>query len=112
MNDSNSKLTKNVYMSKSKSDKPLVIKMIAACIAAILIFHFAWFRQLAVNLHEWLFVTGDIILLIAFSYFSNASYKYADDPNKEYNRYIVVALAAALCLWAGAWAAYVNEKVL
>lgn len=99
-------------MSNSKSDKPLVIRMIAACSAAILIFHFAWFRQLTINLHEWLFVVGDIVLLIAFSYFSNTSYKNADDPNKEYNRYIVVAFAVAICIWAGAWAAYVNEKVL
>lgn len=99
-------------MSKSKSDKPLVIKMIAACTVAILIFHFAWLKQLTVNLHEWLFVAGDIILLAAFGYFCNASYKDADDPNKEYHRYIVVAAAVALCLWAGGWAAYVNEKVL
>lgn len=99
-------------MTNSKTDKPLVRNMIIACVAAILIFHFAWFRQLTVNLHEWLFVAGDIIMVAAFGYYSGKSYKNADDPNKEYYRYIVVALAVALCIWAGAWAAYVNEQVL
>lgn len=98
-------------MANSKSDKPLVRNMIIACVVAILIFHFAWFRQLTVNLHEWLFVAGDIVMLAAFGYFCNASYKEADDPNKEYYRYIVVATAVVLCIWAGAWAAYVNEIV-
>ena len=98
-------------MAISKSDKPLVRNMIIVCVVAILIFHFAWLKQLVVNMHEWLFVIGDTIMIGIFGYFSAESYKQADDPNKEYYRYLVVGLAAALCLWAGGWAAYVNELV-
>lgn len=99
-------------MTNSKSDKPVVRNMIIVCVVAILIFHFAWLKQLYINLHEWLFVVGDIVLAALFGYFSGLSYKHSEDPNKEYYRYIVVGLAVALCLWAGGWAAYVNEKVL
>lgn len=99
-------------MANSKSDKPLVRNLIIGCVVAILIFHFAWFRQLTVNLHDWLFVIGDIILIALFGYSSGKAYKLADDPNNEWLRWATALLAVAICAWAGGWAAYVNEKVL
>lgn len=98
-------------MSNSKSDKPLVIKMVLVCLGAILLFHFAWFSQLMTNYHNALFAIGDIIMLALFAWQSILSYADADDPNKEWRRRLVVFLAVALCAWAGGWAAYVNELV-
>lgn len=99
-------------MSNSKSDKSFVIKMLIGCVAAILIFHFAWFRQLGINLGNWFFTIIDGGLIAAFIVEGIGAYRYADEPNKEWKRYVVVVLAVILCIWAGGWAAGVNEKVL
>lgn len=99
-------------MSNSKSDKPLVRNMIITCVLAILIFHFAWFRHLGINLGNWVFTIVDGGLIAAFIVESIGAYRYADDPNKEWKRWVVVITAAALCIWAGGWAAGVNERVL
>lgn len=99
-------------MTNSKSDKPLVRNMIIFCMLAILIFHFAWFNQLMINYHNALFAVVDGILFGFFVGIGVNAYNKSDDPNKEWLRYIVVALAVTLCVWAGGWAAGVNEKVL
>jgi 4-hydroxybenzoate polyprenyltransferase len=98
-------------MANSKSDKSLVRNMVLACLGAILIFHFAWLKQLITNYHNLLFAIGDIALLVLFAWQSKISYEQADNPNKEWRRWVVVLIAAALCLWAGGWAAYLNEKI-
>lgn len=99
-------------MANSKSDRPLVRNTIIGCVLAILIFHFAWFKQMAINYRSPVFSIVDVLLVAGFGYFGYISYRYADDPNEEWNRKVVVGIAVALCIWAGAWAAYVNEKVL
>lgn len=98
-------------MANSKSDKPLVIKMMLVCVGAILLFHFGWLNQLMTNYQNALFAIGDIVLLVLFAWQSIGAYTQADDPNREWRRYVVVGLAVALCAWAGGWAAYVNELV-
>jgi hypothetical protein len=95
----------------NKSDKPLVIKMVLVCIGAIWLFHFGWFNQLMTNYHNALFAIGDTVLLGLFVWQSIGAYTQADNPNKEWKRYVVVGVAVALCAWAGGWAAYVNELV-
>lgn len=89
----------------------MVQKMVLFCLGAILIFHFAWFHQLVTNYHNLLFAIGDIVMLALFAWQSKLCYDQADDPNKEWRRYLVVFLTVALCAWAGGWAAYQNELV-
>lgn len=99
-------------MANKKSDKPLVRNTIIGCVLAIAIFHFAWYKQLALNYHNAFFGIVDLLLLAFFGLMSAAAYKNADDPNKEWLRWVIVLTAVASCAWAGGWAAYVNEQVL
>lgn len=99
-------------MANSKTDKPLVRNMVLACLAAILLFHFAWLRQLGTNYHNAFFAIVDILAFAVFAWQSFVAYVQADNPNKEWRRKVVVGVAVFLCIWAGAWAAGVNEKVL
>lgn len=94
----------------NKSDKSLVLKIIAACTIAILVFTFAWAKHFFYNLDHWLFslVYGGLIVLFVIE--AKGAYKHADDPNKEWKRWILVLVAVALCAWAGGWAAGNNEK--
>ena len=96
----------------NKSDKPLVRNTIIACLLAILIFHFGWSRQLSINLDNWLFTLIDGLLIGGFIVEAIGAYKYADDPNKDWKRIVIIAFAIALCIWAGGWAAYVNDRVV
>lgn|SRR5688572_6431836 len=96
----------------NESDKTLVRNMIIFCILAVLIFHFAWSRQLFINYGNVLFTFIDAGLIGAFIAEAIGAYKYADDPNKERKRFVVIGLAVVLCIWAGGWAAYVNERVV
>jgi hypothetical protein len=98
-------------MTKSKSDKPLVRNTILFCIAAMLIFHFAWSQQLFQNYHNVLFALGDAVLLLAFVIGSAKAYVEADEPNSDKLRYFVIAITVASCLWAAGWAAGLNERV-
>lgn len=98
-------------MPNQKSDKPLVRNLIIACVAAILIFHFAWSNQYFVNLHNIWFLLVDFGLLIAFAYQAQGAYQYADDPNKDWKRVVIIILAAISCIWAAGWSAGLNEKV-
>lgn len=98
-------------MANSKSDKPLVIKTVAACVVAILIFTFAWAKYFFHNLDNWVFTLVEGGLIALFVVEAIGAYKHADDPNKEWKRWVVVLVAVILCAWAGGWAAGNNEKV-
>lgn len=88
----------------SKSDKGYVLRFIIACLAAILIFHFAWTPYLLQNWSNSLFFTiGDILLFAGFTGVSVKAYKEADDPNFDYMRYVFMVIAIASCIWAAAW---------
>lgn len=95
----------------NKSDKPLVRNMIIGCVIAILVFHFGWSSQLGINLHNFWFTLIDGGLIGAFTVEAIGAYKYADNPNKEWKRLVAIGLAVVISLWAGGWAAYVNEKI-
>lgn len=99
-------------MSNSKSDKPLVRNLTIGCLVAILVFHFAWFRQLMTNYHNPFFVVVDLLLLGVFCFVSERAHALADDPNKEWLRVVQVVIAVALCAWGAGWAVGLNEKVL
>lgn len=94
----------------SKSDKSLVLKTVAVCIVAILVFTFAWAKQFFHNLDNWVFTLIEGGLIAFFIVESIGAYRYADDPNKEWKRVVVVVCAVALCAWAGGWAAGNNER--
>lgn len=88
----------------SKSDKPLIAILIAACSIVILIFHFAWAHYLFMNYSTRPFFTIlDIAVILAYSWASLKAYNNADDPNKDWLRWAVVALTIASCVWAAAW---------
>jgi len=97
-------------MSNTKSDKPLVLKMVAVCIIAILLFTFGWTKQFLSNLDIWYFTLIEGGLLAVFIVESIGSYRYADDPNKEWKRVVVVVFAVACCAWAAGWSCGVNGK--
>lgn len=101
----------NLYFMPNKSDKPLVRNMILICIVVILVFHLAWAHNYWVNLGNALFIIVDIALLILFGYQANSAYKFADDPNKDWKRYVVVGLALLSSIWAAGWSAGLNERV-
>jgi hypothetical protein len=94
----------------SKSDKPLVIKMVAVCTGAILLFTFAWTKQFLGNLDIWYFTLIEGGLLAVFIVECIGSYRYADDPNKDWKRVFVVVLALACCAWAAGWSCGSNGK--
>lgn len=95
----------------NKSDKALVRNMIIVCVGIILLFHFAWANQYFINLGNAFFTIVDLALISAFVYHAVGAYKMADDPNKDWKRYVVVILTAVSSIWAAAWAAGLNERV-
>src|ERR1043166_6667421 len=97
-------------MSNSKSDKPVVLKLIAGSVAASLIFTFAWAKQFFANLDLWYFTLIEGGLLAAFIVESIGSYRYSDEPNKDWKRHLVWILALACCAWAAGWSCGVNGK--
>lgn len=97
-------------MSNTKSDKSYVLKMVAACIGAILLFTFAWTKQFLGNLDIWYFTLIEGGLLAAFIVECIGSYRYADDPNKEWKRYLIIALTVACCAWAAGWSCGSNGE--
>lgn len=89
---------------ESKSEKGLVLKWIGGCLAAILIFHFAWASYLFQNWNSNLLFTGvDILLFGVFGLTSYLAYKQADDPNYDYLRRIFIIISIASSIWAAAW---------
>lgn len=97
-------------MANEKSDKALVIKMVAACICAILIFTFAWTKQFLSNLDIWYFTLIEGGLLAAFIVECVGCYHYSEDPAKDWKRYLVIGLTLACCAWAAGWSCGVNGK--
>lgn len=97
-------------MSNSKSDKKFVSIVIASCAAVILLFSFIWSKQFFFNLGNPVFAIGYGILIGAFVAEAIGAFRYADEPNKEWKRVVIVILTAAICIWAGGWAAGYNEK--
>lgn len=87
----------------NKSDKSLVGILIGACTIIILIFHFAWAHYLFLNYSRAFFASLDILIALGFVLASNIAYKGADDPNKDYWRWIVVVLTVISSIWAAAW---------
>jgi hypothetical protein len=89
---------------ESKSDKKNVLLWILGCLAAILIFHFAWTPYLLQNWSKSLLFTGvDVLLFGAFGITSVIAYKQADDPEYDYLRRIFIWIAVASSIWAAAW---------
>jgi hypothetical protein len=89
---------------ESKSDKKTVLWIIAASLAAILIFHFSWAPYLFMNWSSNLLFTGvDALLFGAFGVTSAIAYKQADDPNYDYLRKLLIWVAVASSIWAAAW---------
>ncbi len=97
-------------MSNSKSDKPLVITIIAACVAAILIFIFTWSKHFFHNLDNWAFTLIEGGLIALFLVEAIGAYRYSEDPSKDWKRVFVILIAVAICGWTGGWAAGNNEK--
>jgi hypothetical protein len=103
-------------MSNSKSDKPLALKTIFACLLVIAIFYvlFATFsHQVAGNFKNGIYVTGVIVFGILFFLASIWAYQSADDggTNDNKSRAVVIALTVIIICWAGGWVAGSNEKV-
>lgn len=71
------------------------------CIVAILAFHLAWGLQ--VFKHKVFFYIVDVPLLALFAFMAMAAIRNSDDPGRDWTRYVALAVAAALCIWAGAW---------
>lgn len=92
------------------SDKSIVRNMIIGCIAAILIFLFAWFSKFTHNLSNWVFSIGFGILLGGFIVEAIGTYKYADDDSKDWKRKLLLAITVVILCWLGGWAAGNNEK--
>lgn len=90
-------------MTNSKSDKGLVGILIAACAVVIAIFHFAWAHYLFMNYSRPLFALFDIALILAFAWASIKGYNNADDPNKDWLRWVIILIAVGSSIWAAAW---------
>lgn len=89
---------------ESKSEKGYVLRWIIGCLAAILVFHFAWAPYLFMNWNSNLLFTGvDALLFGAFGGTSIIAYKQADDPNFDYMHKVFIWLAVASSIWAAAW---------
>lgn len=95
----------------NKSDKNLVRNMIIFCAGTILLFHFAWAHNYFVNLGNAFFTIVDLVLISLFAYQAKGAYQHADDPNKDWKRYVVVVLALISSIWAAGWSAGLNERV-
>lgn len=95
----------------NKSDKPLVRNMIIFCTCVVLLFHLAWAKLYFVNLGKPIFTIIDLLLLVAFIYWSWRAYTYADDPKKDRTRYVVIAITILSSLWAAGWSAGLNERI-
>lgn len=89
-------------MSNEKSEKSVVGILIAACTIAILIFHFAWSKYLFMNYSNLLFAIIDVVLVLAFAWYSVKAYKTAKTGDNG-PRWLVVLIAAISCIWAAAW---------
>lgn len=98
-------------MTNQKSDKPLVRNWIIASLIAITVVHIIWWNQLFHQGNPSVFVVIDVILLAVFSLMAVQAYSGADDPNKEWKLKVVIGLTVAILLWAGGWAAGINERV-
>ena len=89
---------------ENKSEKSGVLLLIGGCLAAILIFHFAWATYLFQNWNtNTLFTIVDAVLAILFGGSSIIAYKNADDPNYDYWHRILIGIAVASSIWAAAW---------
>lgn len=99
-------------MANSKSDKGYILRWIFGCLAAILLFHFAWPTQYFTNLKNGLFAIVDIFLFAGFVISAVIAYLKADDPNKDNWRKVFIAFTVVSAIWAAGWAAGLNEKVL
>lgn len=89
-------------MSNEKSEKSVVGILVAACAAAILIFHFAWSKYLFMNYSNLLFAIVDIALVVAFAWYSLKAYNTAETGDNG-PRLLVILIAAISCIWAAAW---------
>jgi hypothetical protein len=89
-------------MSNQKSEKSTVGILVAACTIAILIFHFAWAKYLFMNYSNLLFALVDIVLVLAFAWYSLKAYSTADTGDNG-PRWLAVIIAVISCIWAAAW---------
>lgn len=100
----------------NKSDKPLALGTTGACLLVILfvyalLAHFS--HQVAGNFGNGVYLTGVIILSLAFIACSIWAYLVADDGgiNDNKSRIILVIITVIFIAWAGGWVAGSNEKV-
>lgn len=102
-------------MSNSKSDKPLALKTIFGCLAAIVIAYVllaTFSHQVGGNFKNGIYLTVLIILGVLFISASIWAYNVADSATTDNtSRACVIGLAVAIIIWAGSWVAGSNEKV-
>jgi hypothetical protein len=96
--------------NKAVSDKSIVRNLILGCIAAILIFHFAWFSKFTHNLTIPVFAIIYGGLIAVFIVEAIGAYRYSDDDKKDWKRKFLLAITVAILAWLGGWAAGNNEK--
>lgn len=102
-------------MSKSKSDKPFTLRVIIACLLAIVIAYIllaTFSHQVGGNFHNAVYVAGVIIFGCLFFLQSFRAYHLADSAVKDNSsRLYTILMAVVIIIWAGAWVAGSNEKV-
>lgn len=95
----------------NNSDKSFSLKVIAACIIAIAIFHFAWLHQFGHNLSNVVFDFFYAVFWVAVIKSAMNAYKYAEDADKDNSsKWVLVIVTIIMLIWLGGWAAGTNEK--
>lgn len=99
-------------MSNSKSDKPLVTKVVVFCTLAIIGWQWAFAHFSAANYLNGWYIGILIVLGGIFGYAINQAYKMADSGTKDNSsRGWVIGIAVIILLFVASWAAGANERV-
>lgn len=95
-------------MTNEYLDKPRYKWFLLGTSLAILIFHFAWFKNLLANFHKPVFLIFDVLLIAAYVIEAIGMLRHAEDEKGDIKVRLVIYLALAICLWTGGWASGVN----
>jgi protein-S-isoprenylcysteine O-methyltransferase Ste14 len=99
-------------MANSKSDKPLVTKVVIFCILAIIGWQWAFAHYSAANYTNGWYIGIMAVLSIVFGYSISQAYKQADSGTKDNSsRGWVIVIAIMILLFIASWAAGANERV-
>jgi uncharacterized membrane protein len=98
----------------SKSDKPFALRVIIACLLAIILVYVLLAtisHQVAGNFYNATYIAGVVVLFILFALSANWAYKAADGANDNLSKVVVIGLTVVIIAWACGWVAGSNEKV-